>query len=101
MRSRWVIPIFLGLSIAPSLVAQSASGTILGGVRDASGASITSAVITIVNQQTGFRRETQTDSNGDYELPYIPLGDYVVSAKAAGFKTVDRSGVTLQVDQKA
>ena len=59
------------------------------------------ATISIVNQQTGFRRETQTDSNGDYELPYIPLGDYVVSAKARGFKVVDRSGVTLQVDQKA
>src|SRR5260370_22909430 len=101
MRSSWLISAILALSIAPSLCAQSASGTILGSVGDASSASIAGATITIVNQQTGLRRETQTDSNGDYELPYIPLGDYVVSAKARGFKSVDRSGVTLQVDQKA
>jgi len=101
MRSFCVVAFLVGLAASPALFAQSASGTILGSVHDASGASIPGAAVSIVNQQTGFRREVPTDSNGDYELPYVPLGDYVVSAKAKGFKTVDRSGVTLVVDQKA
>src|SRR5215471_8369426 len=101
MRSYVIITILVGLAASPALMAQSASGTILGSVHDASGASIPGATITIVNQQTGFRREVPTDSNGDYEAPYVPLGDYVVSAKAKGFKSVDRGGVNLVVDQKA
>ena len=97
---RFVMPILV-LAASPTLFAQSASGTILGSVHDASGASIPNATITITNQQTGFRREAPVENNGDYEFPYVPLGDYVVSAKAKGFKTVDRSGLTLVVDQKA
>src|SRR5215471_9483251 len=101
MRSSCVVVFLVGLAMSPALMAQSASGTILGSVHDATGASIPAATVGIVNQQTGFRREVPTDSNGDYELPYVPLGDYVVSAKAKGFKSIDRSGVTLVVDQKA
>ena len=83
------------------LEAQSASGTILGTVRDGSGAAVASASVTIVNQQTGFRREVPTAGNGDFDAPYVPLGSYVVTVKAAGFKTIERSGLTLEVDQKA
>jgi hypothetical protein len=91
----------LSFAMSPAVLAQSASGTILGSVHDATGASIPSATISITNKQTGFRREVPVDSNGDYELPYVPLGDYVVSAKAKGFKTFDRTGLTLAVDDKA
>src|SRR5512143_764969 len=80
---------------------QSASGTILGSVRDSSGAAVSSATVTVVNQQTGFRREVPTDRNGDFEVPYVPLGQYVVTVKSPGFKTIERSGLTLEVDQKA
>jgi hypothetical protein len=83
------------------LYGQSASGTFLGAVKDASGAVVQSATITIVNKNTGFRRELETNQLGEYEAPYIPLGDYSITAKAKGFRTVDRTGINLQVDQKA
>src|SRR5215471_9573453 len=85
---------------AIDLFAQSASGTFLGVVKDSSGAVAPNATISIVNEQTGFRRELSTNSNGEYEAPYIPLGNYTLSARAQGFKTVERSGINLQVDQK-
>jgi len=50
MRSSWIVTILVGLAASPALMAQSASGTILGSVHDASGASIPGATITIVNQ---------------------------------------------------
>lgn len=83
------------------LCAQSASGTFLGVVKDATGASVPQATITIVNKDTGFRRELTTSVGGEYEAPYIPLGDYTITVKAAGFRTVERTGLNLQVDQKA
>ena len=97
-----LVALVLGLAFCMSPAhAQSASGTFLGVVTDGTGSVVPNAVITIVNQDTGFRRELPTNANGEYEAPYIPLGRYTVSAKATGFKTVDRQDITLQVDQKA
>lgn len=81
--------------------AQSSSGTFLGVVRDSTGAVVPGASISIVNQDTGFRREATTDNSGEYEMPYVPLGNYTISCKSTGFKAVERRGVNLQVDQKA
>jgi hypothetical protein len=89
------------LASGPWLEAQSASGTFLGSVQDAAGGAIAGATVTIINLNTGFRRELQTGGNGEYEAPYIPIGDYLISIKAPGFKTVDRKGINLQIDQKA
>src|SRR5258708_14492513 len=81
--------------------AQSVSGTFLGVVRDPSGAVVANATIVILNKETGFRRELNSTSSGDYEAPYIPTGLYNITARAPGFNTVDRAGINLQVDQKA
>src|SRR5260370_5078345 len=99
---RQVLPLVaLFASSIPSLLAQSASGTILGSVKDPSGAGVSNATVTIVNQSTGFRREIPTESAGDFEAPYVPLGSYKVMVKAPGFKTLERGPITLEVDQKA
>src|SRR5258708_3518131 len=86
---------------ASSVLAQSASGTILGSVKDPSGAGVANATVTIVNQSTGLRGEIPTESGGDFAAPYVPLGSYKVTAKAPGFKTTERGPITLEVDQKA
>lgn len=93
--------ILLAICGSSLAVAQSASGTILGTVRDSTGAAVPNATVAMVNQQTGFRREVPTDHSGDFEAPYLPLGAYKVTVKANGFKTIERSGLTLDVDQKA
>ena len=86
---------------ASTILAQSSSGTFLGTVRDSTGAIIPGATVSILNQETGFRREIVSNSAGEYELPYVPLGNYTVTCKSKGFKSVDRTGINLQVDQKA
>lgn len=101
MKRVLVLGALVSLMLTSWLLGQSSSGTFLGSVRDASGAVIPGATITIVNQDTGFRREAAVDGNGEFELPYVPLGNYTVQCKARGFKSVDRTGVNLQVDQKA
>ena len=101
MRSSIALAALAALVFSSGLAAQSASGTILGNVRDATGSVVPNAAVSIVNQQTGFRRDIPTDSKGDFEAPYIPLGAYVVSVKSSGFKTIERRGLTLEVDQKA
>jgi Carboxypeptidase regulatory-like domain/TonB dependent receptor-like, beta-barrel len=79
--------------------AQTATGQITGTVRDASGAVVPGVKVVVSNQQTGLNRETKTGSNGDYVVPLLPAGTYLVTAEQAGFKTAIRSDVVLTVEQ--
>ena len=88
------------LSFSPSTHAQSVSGTILGTVTDASGAVISKAKVTVINEGTGLTRTVEADSNGDFSAPSIPTGRYTVTAEMSGFKTLALSNVEVGVDQR-
>ena len=87
------------ISLAP--VWAQVSGTILGVVTDSSGAPVSGAqvVITEVNRNTS--QTFTTDSSGSYNAPFLTPGSYSVSVEQQGFKKEIRSGITLQVDQRA
>jgi hypothetical protein len=55
--------------------------------------------VVVTNQQTGLTRETKTGANGDYVIPLLPVGVYVISGEQAGFKTAINTDVALTVDQ--
>lgn len=57
--------------------------------------------VTITNAGTGFRRVVTTNENGDYNAPFMPLGDYQITAEIAGFQKKVVTGINLQVDQTA
>ena len=80
--------------------AQAVSGTILGVVKDSSGAVVPGASITLVNTGTGLTRTVHSDSNGEYTAPQLPTGTYNISAEMSGFKKVQLANVHLGVDQK-
>ena len=82
------------------LAAQAVSGTILGVVKDSSGAAMPGATVTLVQTETGLTRTVQTDPKGEYTAPSLPTGTYTVSAEISGFKKVSLSNVRLGVDQK-
>src|SRR5690349_2787579 len=76
-------------------------GTISGSCRDASGALIPGASVTIKNVDTGLTRELVTDEQGRYSAPNLPVGSYEVQVSLAGFQTGIRKGVELSVGQEA
>jgi hypothetical protein len=90
----------LGLP-APSAIAQAVSGTVLGEVRDTSGAVVPGATVVLTHAETGFTRTVRTDAAGQYTVPSIPTGTYSVSAELSGFKKATATNVHLGVDQKA
>ncbi|MEP6917314.1 MAG: carboxypeptidase-like regulatory domain-containing protein, partial [Acidobacteriota bacterium] len=95
----------LAYVLATSLVAtatasaQTATGQITGSVQDPSGAVIRKVKITVTNQDTGLTRTTTTNDQGDYVVPLLPVGKYILTAEQSGFKIALRSDVTLNVDQ--
>lgn len=88
----------LALSITPA-TAQQTTGTINGRVLDAQGAAIPGATVTVVNPATGFTRSTVSDAEGAYRLSALNIGRYDLTVELAGFTTVERQGVVVNVGQ--
>jgi Carboxypeptidase regulatory-like domain len=100
LRRRSAGPALLAfILIAPLAIAQSTGGRILGRVADPSGAVLASVRVTIVNDATGVSRNTETNSNGDYVFPEVPVGNYRVEFELSGFKKDVRRDVTLELNQ--
>src|ERR1700730_3006474 len=85
----------LGLLTPNPASAQSAQ--ISGLITDSSGARVPNANVTVLNNDTGISRTTDSNNEGFYLVPLLQAGNYMVTAKAAGFATQVRTGITLQV----
>ncbi len=80
--------------------AQAVTGTLLGTVTDSTGAVVTSAKVTVTNQNTGLTRTLKSDSIGEYTAPSIPTGTYTVLVEMDGFKSTALSNIEVGVDQR-
>ena len=85
----------LSVSLLACLIAslaygqQGGRGQINGTVTDSSGAVISGAHVTIKNVLTGQTVAVDTNSKGDYTVPFLEIGQYTVSAAREGFETRD------------
>ena len=85
-----------GLAAVVSAVALGAwGGTISGTVKDASGQPFRGAFVQAQNATTKITTLVLSDRQGRYRVENLPAGDYEVRAKATGFKSDPRSGVTV------
>lgn len=80
-------------------VAQTTYGSILGTVRDSSGAVIVGAKITVTNVGTAVKTTQATNAVGAYSFNTLFPGAYTVHAEMQGFKSVDVQNLQLQIDQ--
>src|SRR5712692_9136693 len=81
----------------PRLLAQTATGSILGTVRDSSGGAIPGVNVSAKSTETGAVRSAVTDGSGAYQILSVPAGAYDVEAANKGFKTEVRKGVVVTV----
>lgn len=90
----------LALLIAPVLLAQVNTATIVGTVKDASGAAVPGAAILLANTETLAEKTTQTDEVGNYVLDRLPVGNYTLTVTLEGFKQAERAGIQLDATQR-
>jgi hypothetical protein len=89
------------LGVAFAIAFAQTGGQITGEVRDPSGALVPNASVTVTNTATNVARSTETNSAGLYSFPDLSPGVYDVKVAMAGFATVVRMGIELQVQQVA
>ncbi len=95
--TRGFLALTLVLLAATLAGAQTFRGTILGTVTDASGASVPGATVTVRNADTGLVRTTETQADGSYRVPELPIGTYDVTIEKSGFRTSVTKGVQVSV----
>ena len=89
------------LGAALGIASAQTGGEITGEVRDPSGALVPNASVTVTNIATNVARLTTTNTAGIYSFPGLTPGMYNVKVVVAGFATVVRTNIELQVQQTA
>ncbi len=80
--------------------AQYENGSLLGTIRDPSGAPIPHAGITVTNTATGTATHAETNASGEYDVPQLRAGTYSISATATGFSPAEAKNITLSVGNR-
>ncbi len=88
------ILVFSGVTLG-----QTNTGQIKGVLRDHTRAVIPSVNVTATNVATGLTVARVTDSSGEFVFPSLAPGDWTISAAAAGFKQLIKTGINLQLGQ--
>src|SRR6266571_9439099 len=99
---RFVTLIFALIVLGTCLsVAQTSTATILGTVKDTSGALIPGAMVTVKHTETGYTRTAISSETGDYNVALLQVGAYEITTAMPGFKQDVRRGINLVVGQQA
>lgn len=86
---------FVCLTLAGCLHAQTDRANLTGTVTDQSGALVPGAVVTAVHVATNATRTATSNSDGEFVLPQLVIGEYRLRTAADGFKASINSGIVL------
>ncbi len=93
-----VLILFTFISIA---AAQEITGSIVGTVKDANGAAVAGATVTITNSDTKLVvRTVTTNDDGEFTAPLLPVAFYDITVEATGFKKNLDQRVKLNVNER-
>jgi len=97
VRLRFLAGLVVGLALVTCLAhAQVTTATVQGTVKDAQGAVIPGATVTLTSDTRGVQvGETVTDAKGDFIFPGTMPDTYAVTVKLEGFKTKKMSGMAV------
>src|SRR5215813_14043727 len=88
-------------SFSSVISAQTITGSITGTVTDPSKAVVANVKVVATNTGTNLTYATNTNEVGVYNLLFLPVGQYTVSATAQGFKKAAIGPFALEVNQIA
>ena len=93
---RILVAIFALWAAAATADAQITTGTITGNIKDAQSGVIPGATVTLVSATRATTLATAvTNADGDYVFPNVPPDTYIVRVTMDGFKTIERSGISV------
>ena len=98
--ARIALGLALLLSAPATIFGQAVFGSIVGTVRDTSGAPIPGAKVTVVDTGKGISHVTTTNETGNYSQTHLIVGVYEVRVEVPAFDTFVQQNVTVRVARK-
>src|SRR5260370_26124922 len=92
--------LLLVFALLPACLAQQRA-QVSGTIADATGAILTGAQVSVVNEANGIRRVTRSNQEGGYAVRSLQPGSYKITVRRDGFQTVARLGVDLDKNRAA
>ena len=98
-------PVYFFLALVVSVFAWTNtqaqfSTSIEGQVVDPLGAVVPRVEVRAINKAIGVDRVTETDDEGRYEIPALPVGEYRLQVQAEGFNTQVLEAIRVEVGRK-
>jgi hypothetical protein len=94
--------VLLACCLVPGrLLAQTYTATLTGTVVDPGGGAVPHVKVTAINEGTKLEYRAETSDAGVYRISFLPIGTYVVSVEATGFKKMLSTPIQLEVNQVA
>jgi hypothetical protein len=98
--TKWVLLAVI-LLVGATVASAQETATILGTVKDASGAAVAGANVTARNTDTQATRQVVSEADGNYRIPGLQVGNYEVRVEHEGFQVEVHTGLVLTVDLQA
>ncbi len=101
VRLVWVCALVAALALAVSptpSAAQILYGSLVGNVKDTTGAVVPGATVSITNRGSGQSRQAVTSEVGAYSFPTIDAGSYDVKVTKDGFRASTRTEVAVPIN---
>ncbi len=95
--SRFAVGLLVLCTLVPVSTAQVDRANLVGTVTDTTGALVPNARVEVVSQETGLRRQSQTNEAGVYAVFSLPIGAYSATVSHAGFTTASIKDLRLGV----
>ena len=89
---------FLLLLSSAALAQVAPTGSLVGEVKDASGAMIPGAALVLTHTGTQVKKQTISGNDGRFAFPLLPPGTYSLQVTAQGFASYEQSGIRVDVD---
>src|SRR5215831_17538669 len=96
---RVLTTLFATLVLASGASAQTSSASVVGRVTDATSAVVPGVSIRVTNLGTNIAQQGSSNEVGDFTIPYLNPGWYMLEASAKGFRTYKHTEFTLEVAQ--
>src|ERR1700683_3633022 len=80
--------------------AQFDVGSLVGTIRDQSGAAVAGASITATNTATNIESSATSNGSGDYEIPSLHVGVYTITAKATNYAEAVAQNIAISVGSR-
>lgn len=95
----FIFAVLISAVTAVSIQAQTVTGTLKGRVTDTADAVVPGVAISIVNTETGLKRDVVTNDDGIFQATFLPIGKYTVTSTKTGFGTIVRENIDVRLNE--